>query len=99
MKLNVINDIFWTMLIFNISKSTWYYLIRTKNKIYDETISKENIYKDIFGFNKNKMNLISEYITVKAFVVTPSWNVRNLGHLCFWDDFYCPIHKVIKPVF
>ena len=38
-------------------------------------------------------------ITVKVFVVTPSWNLRNFGHLCFWDDFYCPIHKVIKPVF
>ena len=62
MKLNVINDIFRTMLKFNVSKSTWYYLIRNKNKIYDEAISKENIYKDIFGLNKNEMNLISEYI-------------------------------------
>ena len=58
MKLNVINDIFRTMLKFNVSKSTWYYLIRNKNKIYDEAISKENIYKDIFGLNKNEMNLI-----------------------------------------
>ena len=37
--------------------------------------------------------------TVKAFVVTPSWNVRNFGHLCFWADFYFLIHIVIKPVF
>ena len=40
-----------------------------------------------------------ESITLKAFVVTPSWNVRNFGHSCFWDDFYCPIHKLIKLVF
>ena len=41
-------------------------------------------------------NINSNGSTVKAFVVTPSWNLRNFGHLWFWDDFYCPIHKVIN---
>ena len=50
------------MLKFNVSKSTLYYLKRNKNKIYNEAISKENIYKDIYRLNKMEMDWVSENI-------------------------------------
>ena len=62
MILNIIIDLFRTMLKFNVSKSTLYYLKRNKNKIYNEVISKENIYKDIYGLNKMEMDWVSENI-------------------------------------
>ena len=48
-------------------------------------------------FNKNLIILIM--ITVKAFVVTPHEMCEILVINLFWDDFYCPVHKLIKIVF
>ena len=63
MKFVIINDIFRIMLKFNISRSTLYYLIKSKDKIYNEAIAKGNIFKDIYGLDENEMTWISKYIT------------------------------------
>ena len=60
MILSISNDKFKIMLKYNIPKSTLYYLI--KNKINEEANIKHNIYQDIYGLNKNEMDIISEYI-------------------------------------
>ena len=55
MKFEIINDIFRIMLKFNISRSTLYYSIKSKDKICNDAISKGNIFKDINGLDENKM--------------------------------------------
>ena len=101
---SLINDILLVVLenldllgiFFTVSCSdNFYYLLRVKMQLSLFLYSKLKAIIWRFTFWYYRKSLCRN----PTFIVTPSWNVRNCGHLCFWDDFYYPIHKVIKPVF
>ena len=61
--MRIINDFFRTMITFNLSISTLYYLKRNKEKVYSEAIAKENIDKDMFGLSKMKLSKFQKILS------------------------------------
>ena len=76
---NEFNKLLWILLLSPISEDSRSLFVQLC-----ELIPGIGLIPSILGTELPLYYIMNEMITVKAFVVTPSWNVRNFGHLCFF---------------